>query len=92
MNPVATQLVSGILTDTEFCKWVILWVLGFVCHWHDNVGCAVAAAYKAAQRNFIESMAAYAVVCYLLQVRIWEAPLKRLGTNQYEYFMVYIPV
>ena len=29
---------------------------------------AHAAAYKAAQRNFIESMAAYAVVCYLLQV------------------------
>ena len=25
--------------------------------------------YKAAQRNFIESMAGYAVVCYLLQVK-----------------------
>lgn len=27
------------------------------------------AAYKAAQRNFIESMAGYAVVCYLLKVK-----------------------
>ena len=32
--------------------------------------CMYVYVYKAAQRNFIESMAAYAVVCYLLKVSV----------------------